>query len=105
MASRLHRSSPMEASRRPSSLMLSPASIRMRVFSVASRAAFPELPLARTQNLTVAASLATPEYTESPLDAETQRRGEFKEKKARIDASLLLSLSCFSLTEFLCVSA
>ena len=45
--------------------MLSPASIRMRVFSVASRAAFPELPLARTQNLTVAASLDTSEYTES----------------------------------------
>src|SRR5947208_7052793 len=31
--------------------MLSPASIRMRVFSVARRAVLPVLPLARTQNL------------------------------------------------------
>jgi hypothetical protein len=37
--------------------MLSPASIRMRVFPVARRAAFPELPLARTQNLTTVYSL------------------------------------------------
>jgi hypothetical protein len=37
----------------------------MRVFSVASRAAFPELPLASTQNLTIAAaSFESPEYTE-----------------------------------------
>jgi hypothetical protein len=34
--------------------MLSPASIRMRVFSVASSAALPELPLANTQNFTMA---------------------------------------------------
>jgi hypothetical protein len=46
----------MAASRLRSSFMLSPASTRIRVFSVASRAAFPELPLASTQNLTVPAS-------------------------------------------------
>src|ERR1035437_9933832 len=56
MASIEARSSPMAASRLRSSLMLSPASTRIRVFSVASRAAFPELPLASTQNLTVPAS-------------------------------------------------
>jgi hypothetical protein len=36
--------------------MLRPASSRMRVLSVANRAALPELPLANTQNLTIAAS-------------------------------------------------
>jgi hypothetical protein len=33
--------------------MLSPASRRMRVFPAVSSAAFPELPLASTQNLTI----------------------------------------------------
>src|SRR5215813_8908092 len=47
----------MSARRRASSRMLSPASTRMRVFPVAMNAAFPELPLASTQNLTIAASL------------------------------------------------
>src|ERR1035438_9123537 len=56
-------SSPMAASRLPSSLMLRPASTRTHVFSVASRAAFPELPLASTQNLTIAASPDSSEYT------------------------------------------
>ena len=36
-----------------SSLMLRPASTRMRVLSVASSAQLPELPLASTQNLTM----------------------------------------------------
>ena len=45
--------------------MLNPASSRMRVLSVASRAALPELPLASTQNLTVPASLDSSEYTQS----------------------------------------
>jgi hypothetical protein len=36
--------------------MLRPASTRMRVLSVASSAALPELPLANTQNLTIPAS-------------------------------------------------
>ena len=55
----------MAASRLPSSLMLRPASTRMRVFSVASKAALPELPLASTQNLTMPASLDPSEYTQS----------------------------------------
>jgi len=39
--------------------------MRIRVFPVANRAAFPELPLASTQNLTMARLLDTPEYNES----------------------------------------
>src|ERR1700730_5397509 len=53
MASIRDKSSPMAARRLRSSRMLRPASTRIRVFSVASRAAFPELPLASTQNLTI----------------------------------------------------
>ena len=62
----------MAASRLPISRMLSPASSKIRVLSVASRAAFPELPLASTQNLTIRASLDSSEYTE----LEQNRMGE-----------------------------
>src|SRR6059058_4137155 len=47
------RSSPMAARRLRNCSALRPASTRIRVFSVASSAAFPLLPLARTQNLTM----------------------------------------------------
>jgi hypothetical protein len=66
MASSVFQVSPMDARRLASSFMLRPASTRMRVLSVASSAALPELPLASTQNLTIgASSLDTPEYNES----------------------------------------
>jgi hypothetical protein len=58
-------SSPTAAMRFPSSFMLSPASTRMRVFSVARKAALPELPLANTQNLTMTRLLDPPEYNGS----------------------------------------
>jgi len=48
-----------------SSRMLRPASTRIRVFSVANRAALPELPLASTQNFTMVFSLEPSEYTQS----------------------------------------
>jgi hypothetical protein len=46
--------------------MLRPASTRIRVFSVANSAAFPELPLASTQNFTIVLLLEHSEYTQSP---------------------------------------
>jgi hypothetical protein len=51
----------------------------MRVFSVASRAAFPELPLASAQNLKIPASLDTSGYTRRLRRNEgglTRRRGD-----------------------------
>src|ERR1700683_2531843 len=60
----------MEASRLPVSRILSPASTRIRVFPVASSAAFPELPLASTQNLTMAPSLT---YQNTPNRHKTER--------------------------------
>ena len=54
----------MQASRLRISRILSPASTTIRVFSVATRAAFPELPLASTQNLTMSFSPELQEYTE-----------------------------------------
>src|SRR6185312_5065157 len=52
-ASRSSGFSPISAKRRVSSFTLSPASIRTRVFDVERNAAFPALPLASTQNLTI----------------------------------------------------
>src|SRR5665213_3710335 len=49
--------SPISARRRVNSRTLRPASIRIRVFDVARNAAFPVLPLASTQNLTIQFSL------------------------------------------------
>ena len=57
--------SPMEARRLRSSRMLRPASTRIRVFSVARRAALPELPLASTQNFTIVLLPEHSEYTQS----------------------------------------
>src|SRR5579862_8606528 len=54
MASISSARSPIEARRRARSRRLKPASIRRRVVSVAKNAALPELPLERTQNLTIA---------------------------------------------------
>src|SRR3954463_15879823 len=45
--------SPISARRRVSSFTLNPASIRIRVFDVARKAALLALPLASTQNLTM----------------------------------------------------
>jgi hypothetical protein len=56
----------MEARRLLSSRMLRPASTRIRVFSVANSAAFPELPLASTQNFTIVLLPEHSEYTQSP---------------------------------------
>src|ERR1039458_3020775 len=68
MASRESREWPMEARRLRSSRMLRPASMRIRVFSVASSAAFPELPLARTQNFTIVVPPDPSAYTEAALE-------------------------------------
>src|SRR5450432_4065677 len=63
IASMRWRSSPIAARRRRSSRMLSPASTRIRVFSVASSAAFPELPLANTQNFKIRPPPSTLQHT------------------------------------------
>src|ERR1019366_9280975 len=73
MASMASSDSPMEASRLRSSRMLRPASTRIRVFSVARRAALPELPLASTQNFTMVFS---PNLQNTPNPTETES-GEF----------------------------
>src|ERR1051326_4065442 len=63
-ASMRPRLSPIESRRLRSSRTLKPASTRIRVFSVVRIAAFPELPLAKTQNLTIPAPpFDSSEYT------------------------------------------
>jgi hypothetical protein len=49
--------------------MLRPASTRIRVFSVAISAAFPELPLASTQNFTI---VLLPNIQNTPNHPETE---------------------------------
>jgi hypothetical protein len=61
----------MARNRFPVSRILSPASTRIRVFPVASSAAFPELPLASTQNLTINALPALNQNT--PIPHKTER--------------------------------
>src|SRR3954447_4209944 len=70
MASMASRVSPMEASRLRNSRMLRPASTRIRVFSVARNAAFPELPLASTQNFKI--GLPPPTIQNTPFVLKTE---------------------------------
>jgi hypothetical protein len=58
------------------------------VFSVASRAAFPEMPLASTQNLTIAASPDSSEYTK-PRDAEPFPNGARLRKQYTVRMALV----------------
>ena len=81
-ASRSSGDSPIAASLRVSSLTLRPASIRIRVFEVARNAAFPELPLARTEKRTVTIPSG------SVLAGHAARHNDLAEKPPKVTQSV-----------------